>query len=293
MDANEARGRAYLPLSGWVTLAILQTSSPAAGAGFAEDWTKSKNQRFSKHLTDGDKGLNPCEYWHGGISVRYQHSRRPSFSGTQVSLSSTDRFDVPACSVPSTEVWCFWPCHPRCQAPGEGTGLQTLLWIPGENTSLAQRNLLAQTPQVQKAPCLDSHQRSPKGCGSWMLRCWAKASLVSWQTERDGAEPASTTSTAPVPESFQTIPMLGQSQDVFSQDVFTAQSLQDVFLLAENRAHTKLNEAKTYHLFTLQKRHHHHCQEKTWKPSRRQNNLCSPSRCSESTALSWQHKWIW
>lgn len=79
----------------------------------------------------------------------------------------------------------------------------------------------------------------------------------------------------------------------FSQDVFGAQFLQDIFLLAENRVHTKLNEAKAYHLYTLQKRHHHHCQVKTWKPSRRQNNLCSPSGCCKSTALSRQQKWIW
>lgn len=224
------------------------------------------------------KDLKPCEYWHVGIFVRYQHSRRPSFWGAQVSLSSTNREVWFSSTLGPQHLWCDASGH---AAPGEDTGLQTLVCIQGENCSPGLTTVVSLS--LHKHPNCSKHRAwipsspVPRDTGAEML----------WHRERRGW-PSSTTSTLQFLRASRPSPHWA-----FSQDAFRAQFLQDIFLLAENRAHTKLNEAKAYHLYTLQKRHHHHCPVKTWKPSRRQNNLCSPSHCSKSTALSWQQKWIW
>lgn len=190
--------------------------SPAARTGFAEDWPKSKNQRWSKHLADGDKDLNPCEYWHVGIFVSNQLSR-PNFWGARVSLSSTNR-----------EVWfsnALGPQHLWCDASGHAIqGARSRVKTQGSKpfcvsegkTPLSpwpQWYLLAQTLQVQKAPCLNSHQPSPEGLGSWNAgTSWPNRERRGW---------ASTTSTAPVPESCQTVPMLGHLSGCVQGTIFT------------------------------------------------------------------------
>lgn len=204
-------------------------------------WRLTQIQEAKVLIADGDKDLKPCEYWHGDIFVRYQHSRRPSCAAAQsLFLALTERFDFPRGSDPSTcgvVVLTMLTEEPgprwRHKAPNPS------VYPRGKHLSHPEQSLL-------KHP----------GC------------------RKLGLPPA------PVPRAPRPSPRWD-----FSQDVLRAQVLQDIFLLSENRADMKSNEAKAYYLDTLQ--------VKTWKPSRRQNNLCSPSRCSKSAALSWQQKWIW
>lgn len=241
-------------------------TSPTARTDFAEDWPKSKNHRCSKHLADGDKDLKPYEYWHVGISVRYQLSR-PSFWGAWVSLfpALTERFDFPMSSVPST-CGVMLLAMPSTE-PGPGwrhRAPNPSAYPRGKHLSLPEHGgiSLLRHPKCRKLCAGIPSSPVPRDRGAEMPG-WAG------QTESSRAEPA--------PQAQLQSPRAARPSPrwAISQDVFGAQFLQDIFLLAENRAHTKLNEAKAYHLYTLQKRHHHHCQMKTWKTSRRQNNLCS------------------
>lgn len=134
-----------------------------------------------------------------------------------LSLSSTNREVWFSNELSPQNLWCDASGHaihgarPRVKTQGSKP-----FCVSEGKTPLspwARRYLLAQTPQVQKALCWNSQQPSPEGRGSWNAR-------MSWPNrERRGR--ASTTSTAPVPESCQTIPTLGHLSGCVRGTIFT------------------------------------------------------------------------
>lgn len=135
-------------------------------------------------------------------------------------------------------VWCFWLCHPRSQAPSEGTGLPTRLhtW---RKTPLAGhcRYLIAQTSQLQEA--LYSNLAS---VFSYLIqrdtRRWEDVlKLAQWASQT----PPDRGLSQPAPPAQLWYPR-PSPRYIISQDVFKPLFLQGTFLLAENWAPTKLNK---------------------------------------------------